>query len=62
VFADSYAAQWRRFAAAVRGAAPATPTLDDGRRALEIALAATASAAEGAPVASRDAPRTPVAV
>jgi predicted dehydrogenase len=60
VFANSYAAQWTRFAAAVRGAAPATPTLDDGRRALEIALAATASAAQGVPVASRDAPRTPV--
>lgn len=50
-FALSYDEQWRAFAHAVRhGRAPET-TLEDGRRALEIAFAAAASADAGDPVA-----------
>ncbi len=49
-FATSYAEQWRRFAAAVRAGEPMAPTLEDGRRALEISLAVVESASAAAPV------------
>jgi myo-inositol 2-dehydrogenase/D-chiro-inositol 1-dehydrogenase len=39
-YAESYAEQWRHFAGAMTSDAPVACTLTDGRRALEIALAA----------------------
>lgn len=42
-YVATYAAEWRHFVAAVRGEARPEPTLEDGRRALEIALAARES-------------------
>jgi predicted dehydrogenase len=46
-YVNSYAEEWRHFADAVRGHAEVTATLEDGRRALEIALAATESTRTG---------------
>lgn len=51
-YVDSYAAEWRAFAGAVRSGRPAGGSLDDGRRAVAIASAAALSARTGAPVAS----------
>jgi predicted dehydrogenase len=41
---ESYTAQWRSFAAAARGSGRPASTFEDGRRALQIALAAAQSA------------------
>jgi len=49
-FMASYQAEWRHFLAAVRGEAPVECTLEDGRRALQVVLAATESASSGQPV------------
>jgi len=58
-FALSYDEQWRAFAQAVRRHVPPETTLEDGRRALEVALAAAASAdAAGAIELERFAPTT----
>jgi predicted dehydrogenase len=46
-YVNSYVEEWRHFADAVRGRAQVTATLEDGRRALEIALAATESTRTG---------------
>jgi predicted dehydrogenase len=46
-YVNSYAEEWRRFASAVRGRAQVSATLEDGRRALEIALAALESSRAG---------------
>ncbi len=46
-YVNSYAEEWRQFADAVRGRAEVSATLEDGRRALEIALAATESTRTG---------------
>ena len=46
-YVNSYAEEWRHFAEAVRGRARVGATLEDGRRALEIALAAAESARTG---------------
>lgn len=46
-YVDSYAEEWRRFADAVRGRARVSATLEDGRRALEMALAAAESSRTG---------------
>ena len=46
-YLNSYAEEWRHFADAVRGRAEVDATLEDGRRALEIALAATESTRTG---------------
>lgn len=50
-FRQSYAAHWARAAQAVRRSAGPPATLDDGRRALAVVLAAIASAEWGAPMA-----------
>ena len=50
-FRISYVEEWRHFARVVRGEAVASPTLADGRAALEIALAAARSADSGSSVA-----------
>ena len=49
-FRVAYEDGWRDFAAAIRDGRAPSPTLRDGRAALEIALAAAESAASGAPV------------
>jgi predicted dehydrogenase len=46
-YVNSYAEEWRCFADAVRGRAETGATLEDGRRALEIALAALESTRTG---------------
>jgi predicted dehydrogenase len=58
-FATSYAEQWRRFAAAARSRMAIAPTLEDGRRALEISIAAAGSASTGSPVGLESGPRSP---
>jgi myo-inositol 2-dehydrogenase / D-chiro-inositol 1-dehydrogenase len=52
-FGASYAEQWRQFARAARRGTPVPPTFEDGRRALDIALAAAESASTGEPVSLR---------
>jgi len=49
-FIASYRAEWCHFMEAVRRGAPAECTLEDGRRALQVALAAIESASVGRPV------------
>jgi myo-inositol 2-dehydrogenase/D-chiro-inositol 1-dehydrogenase len=56
-FLASYAVQWRRFVEAVRHDRPVGATLDDGRRALQIILAAAVSASTGCWVPVQAAPR-----
>jgi predicted dehydrogenase len=46
-YMDSYRRQWRHFIDAVRNETPVGCTLEDGRRALQIALSATESASTG---------------
>jgi len=46
-YVNSYAEEWRHFAEAVRGRVEVGATLEDGRRALEIALAAAESSRTG---------------
>lgn len=53
----SYKAEWRHFADCVRRDQPVGCTVEDGRRALEVVLAAVASAASGHPVRIGEAPR-----
>ena len=52
-FRISYVEEWRHFARVVRGEAAASPTLADGRAALQIALAAARSADLGSSVRLR---------
>lgn len=53
----SFIGQWRHFAESIHEAAPLECTLEDGRRALQIALAAAKSASTGQPVRVEQAPR-----
>lgn len=46
-YLNSYAEEWRHFADAIRGRVRVEATLEDGRRALEIALAAAESSRTG---------------
>ena len=55
LFDATYGSEWRRFAAAVRGDGRPACTFEDGRRALQIALAAAESASLGRPVRVADA-------
>ncbi len=57
-YLESYEAEWRSLADAVRGRPHTLATLEDGRRATRIALAAAESAASGKPVRVQAAPRT----
>jgi predicted dehydrogenase len=52
-FRLSYVEQWRHFARVVHGEVEPSPTLADGRAALEIALAAARSADSGSSVRLR---------
>lgn len=53
----SFRAQWRHFLDCIRRDIPVECTLEDGRRALQMALAAVKSASEGQPVKVAQAPR-----
>ena len=53
----SYAAEWRHFVDAVRRQTPVESTIEDGRRALQVVLAAVESASLGRPVSVATAPR-----
>ena len=53
----SYRREWEHFLAAIRGGGPVLCTLDEGRRAVRILLAAAASASTGRPVRVDDAPQ-----
>jgi myo-inositol 2-dehydrogenase/D-chiro-inositol 1-dehydrogenase len=50
VFRASYVDEWAHFARCVETGTPVEATLEDGRRALEIALAAAESASSGRPI------------
>ncbi len=56
-FPLSYQRQWERFLAAVRNGEPLLCELDDGQEALQVALAAVASDAQGRTVGISEAPR-----
>jgi myo-inositol 2-dehydrogenase/D-chiro-inositol 1-dehydrogenase len=62
-FVGSYRAEWRHFLDCIQHDTPVQCTLEDGRRALQVALAAAASASLRQPVKVAEAPRkiTPVA-
>lgn len=49
-FLASFQAEWRHFFDAIRHDIPIASTLEDGRRALQVVLAATQSASSGCPV------------
>ncbi len=53
----SFIAQWRHFAESIQEAVPLECTLEDGRRAMQIALAALKSASTGQAVRVEHAPR-----
>jgi predicted dehydrogenase len=55
-YGDSYRGMWQHVVDAIHSGAPAECTLEDGREALRIVLAATASAESGRPVRIADAP------
>ena len=58
-FDASYGAEWQAFARCVRGEQPPVCTLDDGRHALQAALAAAHSITVGQSVRVADAPSMP---
>jgi myo-inositol 2-dehydrogenase/D-chiro-inositol 1-dehydrogenase len=53
----SYREEWKHFVEAIQRGEPPESTLEDGRRALQVALAAIQSASQGAPVRVDDAVR-----
>jgi myo-inositol 2-dehydrogenase / D-chiro-inositol 1-dehydrogenase len=57
-YGDSYLGEWTHFLDAVRRGTPMECTLEDGREALRLVLAATASATNGEPIRVSEAPRT----
>jgi myo-inositol 2-dehydrogenase/D-chiro-inositol 1-dehydrogenase len=54
-FRSTYEAEWRDFAHSIRNDAPVECTLEDGRRAVEVSLAAMTSVSESRPVHMADA-------
>lgn len=54
----SYRTEWQHFIEAIQRDAPVECALEDGRRAVQVALAAAASASLGRPVKVAQAPRT----
>jgi predicted dehydrogenase len=56
IFRASYLAEWQHFVDAIRRDTPLTCTLEDGRRALQVALSIMQSAATGNAVRVADAP------
>lgn len=61
-YGDSYRAMWQHVIDAIRDGTPAECTLEDGREALRVVLAAAAAAECGRPVRVADAPRRIAAV
>jgi predicted dehydrogenase len=61
-FHSTYEAEWRTFADSIRNDTPVECTLEDGWRAVQVSLAAMASASESRPVHVSQAPRKSVAV
>lgn len=57
-FVAAFAAQWRQFAAAVRGGAPVEVGVDSARRLLQTMLAAAESTRARRPIRRAEAPRT----
>ncbi len=57
-FTDSYRAEWQQFADSIERGAPVGSTMEDGRRALQVSLAAVHSACIGRPVRIQDSPNT----
>jgi myo-inositol 2-dehydrogenase / D-chiro-inositol 1-dehydrogenase len=55
-FVAAFAAQWRHFAAAVRGGTPVEVGVESARRLLQTMLAAAESASAGRPIRRADAP------
>jgi predicted dehydrogenase len=55
-YGDSYRGMWQHVVDAIKSGAPADCTLEDGREALRIVLAATAAAESGRPIRVVDAP------
>ena len=62
-YVASFQGEWRHYIAAIQQDTPVESTLEDGRRALQVVLAAVASASLGKPVEVAQSPReiTPVA-
>ena len=58
-FDATYEAEWTAFAKAIRQGEEPQPSLEDGRRALQVVLAAAHSVTTGAPVRVADAPPDP---
>ena len=56
-FHSSYEAEWKSFANSIRDDKPVECSLEDGRRAVEVALAALASDAQSRPVSMEASPR-----
>jgi predicted dehydrogenase len=57
-YGDSYRGQWQHLVDVVTAGVEPESTLEDGREALRVVLAATASASEGRPVRVDEGPRT----
>ena len=57
-YGDSYKGEWEHFLDVARSGAQVECTLEDGRKALQVVLAATASASRGEAVRVREAPPT----
>jgi predicted dehydrogenase len=57
-YGDSYRGEWQHFVDCVRGSRRPTCTMEDGRQAMRVALAAAASARSGQSVRVADAPPT----
>jgi predicted dehydrogenase len=58
-FLASYRAEWRHFIDSIHRGTPVESSLDDGLRALQVALAAVEAASLGCPVSVAQGPRTP---
>jgi len=60
-FLAAYCEEWRHFARVIRVSAPVECTIEDGRRAVEVSLAALASAAESRAIRISDVAQIPPA-
>ena len=58
VFLESFRSLWQDFVSGIHADTAVEPTLEDGRRSLQVALAAVQSAQSGSAVRVMDAPRT----
>jgi myo-inositol 2-dehydrogenase/D-chiro-inositol 1-dehydrogenase len=58
IFLESFRSLWQHFVGGILATNPVEPTLEDGRRSLQVALAAVRSADSGRAVRVADAPRS----